>query len=260
EAREKLRRSIFRQVNTCNALLHQVRQRIRARDALRQQLQQLLDVARVAGKRHQQQVQRIRQLENSVEKTRLKIHAGQKVTALYLALRDALKTELRSLPTHVEMLHTVAGAYDREAQHRELMAADASAMASAMDEKDVARLKARMLAEEKELRRRCLAAQKAKGDWLWHKKAERRQPRAVKAWMLWATLPALTDTLRQLELKRAGLKFRQPPGASSCRKLEAELRVRLQHEEARLEQARGSYLRQHELLSLLEMAIDNLVA
>ncbi|OXB78902.1 UNVERIFIED_CONTAM: hypothetical protein H355_011307 [Colinus virginianus] len=125
EAREKLRRNIFRQVNTCNALLHKVRQRIRARDALRQQLQQLLDVVRVAGKRHQQQLQRICQLENGVEKTRLKIHAGQKVTASYLALRDALKTELRSLLTHVEMLHTVAEAYDREAQHRELEAADA---------------------------------------------------------------------------------------------------------------------------------------
>ncbi|OXB78901.1 UNVERIFIED_CONTAM: hypothetical protein H355_011306 [Colinus virginianus] len=124
EAREKLRRNIFRKVNTCNALLHKVRQRIRARDALRQQLQQLLDVVRVAGKRHQQQLQRIRQLENGVEKTRLKIHAGQ-VTASYLALRDALKTELRSVQTHVEMLHTVAEAYDREAQHRELEAADA---------------------------------------------------------------------------------------------------------------------------------------
>ncbi|OXB78903.1 UNVERIFIED_CONTAM: hypothetical protein H355_011308, partial [Colinus virginianus] len=79
---------------------------------------------------------------------------------------------------------------------------------------------------------------------------------------------ALTDTLRQLELKHAGLKFRQPPGASrgtrvalcSYRKLEAELRVRLQQEKARLEQARGSYLRQQELHSLLEIVIDNLVA
>lgn len=33
----------------------------------------------------------IRQLENSIEKMHMKIHAGQKVTTLYLALRDVLK-------------------------------------------------------------------------------------------------------------------------------------------------------------------------
>lgn len=41
--------------------------------------------------------QMIRQLENNIEKMHMKIHAGQKVTALYLALRDVLK-RVRSPP------------------------------------------------------------------------------------------------------------------------------------------------------------------
>lgn len=55
-AREKLRSSIFDRVNACNMLLHEVKQRSQARDALRWQLQQLLDV-RIDDKRHQEQVQ-----------------------------------------------------------------------------------------------------------------------------------------------------------------------------------------------------------
>lgn len=33
----------------------------------------------------------IRQLENSIEKMLMKVHTGQKVTLLYLAVRDVLK-------------------------------------------------------------------------------------------------------------------------------------------------------------------------
>lgn len=55
-AREKLRSSIFDRVNTCNALLHEVRQRSQARDVLQWRLQQLLDV-RIDDKQHQEQVQ-----------------------------------------------------------------------------------------------------------------------------------------------------------------------------------------------------------
>lgn len=48
-------------------------------------------------------------------------------------------------------------------------------------------------------------------------------------------------------------------GLGSCRKLEAELRVRLQQEEARLEQARAQYVSNQELLLQFENGIDNLV-
>lgn len=43
-AREKLRATVYKQVNTCNMLLHQVRQRCRVRDELQQQLQRLQEM------------------------------------------------------------------------------------------------------------------------------------------------------------------------------------------------------------------------
>ncbi|XP_065588281.1 coiled-coil domain-containing protein 183-like [Cyrtonyx montezumae] len=325
EAREKLQRSIFHQVNTCNALLHEVRQRIRAQDALWQQLRDV----RLAGKWHQEQVQRIRQLENSVDKMHMKIHTAQKVTTSYLVLQDALKKELRSLALHLELLHKLAGAYRGEAKQSELMAADAI-RASDMAKKDLARLEARYLAEEEELRQRCVAARKAQSNWLWFREIERKHLRARARSALRAKEPsmlpedsalgpkpqasmsqlehkafvraemekakaalqcsriqgitgmllaqhestavleehirackekqqALMDTLRPLELEVAKLKFCEPPVIVSCRKQEAELRERLQQEEARLEQARASYMKQKELLLLLENGIDNLV-
>ncbi|XP_031447786.1 coiled-coil domain-containing protein 183 [Phasianus colchicus] len=326
-AREKLRSSIFDRVNACNALLHEVRQRSQARDALRWQLQQLLDV-RIDDKRHQEQVQMIRQLENNIEKMYMKIHAGQKVTALYLALRDVLKKELDYLILHLELLYTMAGAYHGEVQDRELMASDAL-RASDVTKKDLAMLETQFLAEE-ELRHRILSAQKVQTDWLWLKEASKKHSRAQARYDLAVDFPsllmqdsalgsqvqatrsqiehesfvtaevekakaavqcsrvwditsrllaqqkstaeleqhirackekrrALKDTLQELELKHAKLKFHQPPSAISCRKLEAELRVRLQQEEARLEQARAQYVRNQELLLQFENGIDNLI-
>ncbi|POI23156.1 hypothetical protein CIB84_013095 [Bambusicola thoracicus] len=326
-AGEKLRSSIFDRVNTCNALLHEVRRRIQARDVLQWRLQQLLDV-RIDDKKHQEQVQRIRQLENSIEKMQVKIHAGQKVTALYLALRDVLKRELNYLLLHLELLDIIAKAYHREVQDRELMASD-GVRASDITKKDLAKLEAQFLAEE-ELRHRTLSAQKVQTDWLWLKEASKKQSRAQARYEVTVDFPslltqdsalgsqvqatrsqikheslvtaevekakaavqcsrvwdvtsrlltqqkstaeleqhirackekrqALKETLQELELKHAELKFHQPRSAISCKKLEAELRVRLQQEKARLEQARAQYVRNQELLLQFENCIDNLV-
>ncbi|XP_042686074.1 coiled-coil domain-containing protein 183 isoform X1 [Centrocercus urophasianus] len=326
-AREKLRSSIFDRVNACNMLLHEVKQRSQARDALRWQLQQLLDV-RINDKRHQEQVQMIRQLENNIEKMHMKIHAGQKVTTLYLALRDVLKKELDYLLLHLELLYTMAGAYHGEVQDRELMASGAL-KASDITKKDLAMLETRFLAEEED-RHRILSAQKVQTDWLWLKEASKKHSRAQARYDLAVDFPsllvqdsalgslvqatrsqiehesfvtaevekakaavqcsrvwditsrllaqqkstaeleqhirackekrrALKDTLQELELKHAKLKFHQPPSAISCRKLEAELRVRLQQEEARLEQAQAQYVRNQELLLQFENGIDNLI-
>ncbi|XP_072209330.1 coiled-coil domain-containing protein 183-like [Excalfactoria chinensis] len=324
---EKLRSSIFDQVNACNALLHEVRRRSQARDVLQWRLQQLLDM-RIDDKRHQEQVQTIRQLENNIEKMHMKIHAGQKVTVLYLALRDVLKKELDYLLLHLELLHILAGAYHGEVQDRELMASIAL-RASDITKRDLAMLETQYLAEE-EFRHRTLSAQKVQTDWLWLKEANKKHARGQGRYDLGVDFPslltqdsalgsqlqatrsqiehesfvtaevekakaavqcsrvwditsrllaqqkstaeleqhirackekrrALKDTLQELEMKHAELKFHQPPSAISCRKLEAELRVRLQQEEARLEEARTQYVRNQELLLQFENGIDNLV-
>ncbi|XP_062448604.1 coiled-coil domain-containing protein 183 [Rhea pennata] len=68
----------------------------------------------------------------------------------------------------------------------------------------------------------------------------------------------LKDKLKELELKQAELKFHQPPSAISSRKLEEELKINLQQEEARLEQMQAQMLKNQELLLMFENGIDNL--
>ena len=55
-AQEKLQADIYERVNTCNMLLHQVRQRRQVREELQRRLQQLQDAA-MPDKRQQAQAQ-----------------------------------------------------------------------------------------------------------------------------------------------------------------------------------------------------------
>ncbi|XP_062475622.1 uncharacterized protein LOC134164170 isoform X5 [Pezoporus occidentalis] len=157
---EKLRAEVCRQVNTCNMLLYQVEQRSRAKERLQRRLQQLQDVQR-AEKQQQAQVpgplpgvaapvggfsqpcppgwalvsvdgltpclqpslpQVVRTLEGNIEKIQTKVRAGQKVTALYVAVRDALRKELAHLPLHLDLLSEMAELQHREVEDMELMA------------------------------------------------------------------------------------------------------------------------------------------
>ncbi|XP_064323976.1 coiled-coil domain-containing protein 183 isoform X1 [Phalacrocorax carbo] len=321
-AQEKLRADIFERVNTCNMLLYQMRQRSRAQDELQRQLQQLQD-AEMDDKQHQVQV--IRQLENNIEKMLTKVHAGQKVTSLYLAVRDVLRKELAHLPLHLDLLCGMAKMYHGELEDMELMALNALKAADVTKE-DMAKMETQFLAE-RELRYRSLAAQKVHIDRLWLKEASERHVRAQaryelavdfpnlhpqdllvgatpeatkpqmesEAWVtekmekakaavqcsrLWdipgrllaqqkssADLEqyvkeckekkqALKEMLKELELKQAALKFRQP--RNTIRTLEEELRMNLQWEEARLEHVRAQMLRVQELLVEFENGIDHL--
>ncbi|XP_009274718.1 PREDICTED: coiled-coil domain-containing protein 183 [Aptenodytes forsteri] len=334
-AQEKLRADIFRRVNTCNMLLYQMRQRSRAQDELQTRLQQLQD-AEMDDQWHQAQLQVIRQLENSTEKMLMKVHAGQKVTALYLAVRDVLRKELAHLPPHLDLLCGMAKLYHGELEDMELMALDALKAADVTKE-DMAEMETQFLAE-REFRYRSLATQKVHIDRHWLKEASERHLRVQAGYELamdfptmhpqdplvgadleatksqkeheaWVTekmekaktavqcshlwdIPGrllaqqkssadleqyvkeckekkqlLKETLKELELKQAELKFRQPPNKTSCmdvnvvgsRMLEEELRMNLQWEEARLEQMRAQMLRNQELLLEFENGIDNLL-
>lgn len=129
-AQEKLRAEICEQVNTCNMLLYKVKQRSQAREQLQRRLQQLQMDAQMDDKQHQAQVpgplpgvvapvgvsvnpctpgwalgsvhgvtpcpqpslpQVVRTLENNIEKMQTKVRAAQKVAALYMVVRDALR-------------------------------------------------------------------------------------------------------------------------------------------------------------------------
>ncbi|XP_059685478.1 coiled-coil domain-containing protein 183 [Gavia stellata] len=334
-AQEKLRAEIYDRVNTCNMLLYQMRQRRRARGELRRRLQELQDVER-DDKQHQAQMQVIRQLENNIEKMLTKVHTGQKVTALYLEVRDVLRKELAHLPLHLDLLCGMAELYHGELEHLELMASDALKAADVTEE-DMAKMETRFLAE-RELRYRSLAAQKVHIDRAWFKEASEKHTRAQaryepttdlptlhpqdslvgarldatnsqrehKAWVtekmektkaavqcsrVW-DIPSrllaqqksavdleqyvkeckekkqvLKETLKELELKHAELKFHPPPNTTSCmdvnvvgsRMLEEKLRMNLQWEEARLEQMRAQMLRNRELLLEFENGINHLL-
>ncbi|KAM9218420.1 coiled-coil domain-containing protein 183-like isoform 1-T1 [Leptosomus discolor] len=155
-AQEKLQAQIHEQVNTCNMLLYQLRQRSRVRDELQEKLQQLQD-AEMDNRWHQAQV--VHQLRNSIEKMLIKVQAAEKVTSVYLVVRDALRKELAQLPQHLDLLSKTADLYHGELETMELMALDALKAAIAA-KKDMAKKKAEFLAE-RELWCRSLATQKS---------------------------------------------------------------------------------------------------
>ncbi|XP_065551117.1 coiled-coil domain-containing protein 183-like [Lathamus discolor] len=344
-AQEKLRAEIYGRVNTCNMLLYQVKQRSRAKEQLQRRLQQLQDV-RMDEKQHQAQV--VRTLESSIEKTQTKVHAGQKVTALYVAVRDALRKELAHLPLHLDVLSETAELQHGEVEDMELRASH-GLRAARVAKEHKARMEAQFRAE-RELRARTLAARKERVDRRWLKEAEERllkaqarhdvardllslpeqdplgaaKPEATKsrlerdAWLtekmekakaavqcscLWdvpgrllaqqKSLAALEQYLRgrqekqqelkkalkELEMQRDELKFRQPADTSRCCwapdshakgatspggrgacawGLEEELRTRLQWEEARLAERRARLLRSQETLLDFANGLDSL--
>ncbi|CAM9368816.1 unnamed protein product [Bubo scandiacus] len=155
-AQEKLQAEINARVNTYNRLLDQVRQRSRARDELQRRLQRLQAVEK-EDKQHQVQLQAVRQLENSIEKMHMKVHAGEKVTALYLAVRDVLRKELARLPLHLDLLHGTAKLYDGELEDVELVAVNALRAAAATKE-DVEKVETQLWAD-REFRYRSQAVQ-----------------------------------------------------------------------------------------------------
>ncbi|KAM6048627.1 coiled-coil domain-containing protein 183-like [Theristicus caerulescens] len=324
-AKEKLRAKIFDQVNMSNMLLYQIRQQIRVLDKLQRRLQQLQDVE-MGDKQHQEQVQRIHQLDNNIEKMLVKVHAGQKVTTQYLVVRDVLRKELAHLHLHLDLLCRNAELYNGELVDMEVMASDALKAADVTKE-DMAKIETRFLAE-RELRHRSLATQKVQTDRLWLKEASERHLRAQARYDLAMDFPTLqaqdplVDTkleatksqmeheaqvtekmekakaavqcsrlwdipgrlltqqkssvdlkqyikeceekkqvlkemLKELELKRAELKFCQP--LNKIRMLEEELRMKLQWEKAWLEQMQAHALRNEELLLQFENGVNNLV-
>ncbi|KAM4648648.1 coiled-coil domain-containing protein 183-like [Amazona ochrocephala] len=233
-AQEKLRAEIYERVNTYNMLLYQVKQRSRAQEQLQRRLQQLQDV-QLDEKQHQEQV--VRTLESSIEKMQTKVHAGQKVTALYLGVRDALRKELAHLTLHVDVLSERAELQHGEVEEMELMAADGLRAArvskqarldlfggflSEPEEDPV--VAAELKAMKSRMEREALVKEKME-----------RAKAAVQSSCLW-DVPArllaqqrsllvleqylgkckekkqeLKKTLQELEKKRDELKFRRPP-------------------------------------------------
>uniref|UniRef100_A0A8C3PK89 Uncharacterized protein n=1 Tax=Calidris pygmaea TaxID=425635 RepID=A0A8C3PK89_9CHAR len=177
-AQERLRAKIYEQVNVSDMLLYQLQQRGRAWDELQRRLQQLQD-AQMEDKRLQEQV--IRQLENNIDKMLTKVRACQRVTTLYLAVRDVLRkvssSSLCHCPTHSPRKGNEVPQELSDSQRSIPALATASPFSDVLQE-EMTQMETRFRAE-RELRFRSLAAQNVPIDRLWLKEASEKHLRAV---------------------------------------------------------------------------------
>ncbi|XP_070286328.1 coiled-coil domain-containing protein 183 [Myotis yumanensis] len=123
-AREKLRKYVFDRVNAHNVLIHLVRRRGQELESLQLQLEGLQHQP-VATKEELRLLQVIRQLENNIEKTTIKITTSQNIHLLYLGLLDYLKKELSGYPTQLDKLQNLVADYCSELSDMTVMSQDA---------------------------------------------------------------------------------------------------------------------------------------
>ncbi|XP_036272786.1 coiled-coil domain-containing protein 183 isoform X2 [Pipistrellus kuhlii] len=123
-AREKLRKYVFDRVNVHNVLIHLVRRRGQQLEGLQLQLEGLQHQP-LASKEELRLLQVIRQLENNIEKTTIKITTSQNIQLLYQDLLDYLKKELSGYPTELDKLQNLVVDYCSELSDMTVMSQDA---------------------------------------------------------------------------------------------------------------------------------------
>ncbi|NP_084135.1 coiled-coil domain-containing protein 183 [Mus musculus] len=123
-AREKLRKYVFDRVNTHNILIHLVRRRGQKLESLQLELASLRNQPD-ATKDELRQLQIIRQLENNIEKTVIKITTSQNIHTLYKVLLDYLKKVLAEYPTELDKLQNLVANYCSELSDMTVMSQDA---------------------------------------------------------------------------------------------------------------------------------------
>ncbi|KAM6183862.1 coiled-coil domain-containing protein 183 [Erethizon dorsatum] len=123
-AREKLRKYVFDRVNVHNALIHLVRQRGQRLESMQLELARLRSQPE-ATKEEARLLQVIRQLENSIEKTNVKITTSQNIRLLYMDLLEYLKKVLVGYPVVLDKLQNRVVGYGSELSDMTVMSQDA---------------------------------------------------------------------------------------------------------------------------------------
>uniref|UniRef100_A0A2K6LSR7 Coiled-coil domain containing 183 n=1 Tax=Rhinopithecus bieti TaxID=61621 RepID=A0A2K6LSR7_RHIBE len=123
-AREKLRKYVFDRVNMHNLLIHLVRRRGQKLESMQLELASLRSQPD-ASKEELRLLQIIRQLENNIEKTTIKIITSQNIHLLYLDLLDYLKTVLAGYPIELDKLQNLVVNYCAELSDMKIMSQDA---------------------------------------------------------------------------------------------------------------------------------------
>ncbi|XP_047381642.1 coiled-coil domain-containing protein 183 isoform X5 [Sciurus carolinensis] len=281
-AREKLRKYVFDRVNAHNVLIHLVRRRGQRLESMQLELASLRNQSD-ATKEEKRMLQVIRQLENNIEKTTVKITTCQNMHLLYLGLLDYLKKrdmrqeeasfiEERRAREHrlnqqkklIDKIHTKETSEKYRRRQTDLD------FPSNMMLPDTLKVK------KKETSTADLGYQTEVTAWV------ERVKSAVRCSHLWdiagrflaqrnteeslelqmedceqrrTQLEALT---KKLELEEALLKFRQIPSSVSFESIESKIKNMLQEEEVRLQQAHNNMTRSQQLLLTLQTGIDNL--
>lgn len=132
-ARESLSNYVFHRMNRHNALLYEVKRRGKLLEDHQLRLQNLMDLE-TASPDALVHLQTIRQLENNIEKMRMKIDTAQKTFMLYTKMVALLKDELSQLPFLLDDLEHRVGVYQSELQGMNLITMD---MVEAMEEAQV---------------------------------------------------------------------------------------------------------------------------
>ncbi|NP_001034463.4 coiled-coil domain-containing protein 183 [Homo sapiens] len=122
--REKLRKYVFDRVNMHNLLIHLVRRRGQKLESMQLELDSLRSQPD-ASKEELRLLQIIRQLENNIEKTMIKIITSQNIHLLYLDLLDYLKTVLAGYPIELDKLQNLVVNYCSELSDMKIMSQDA---------------------------------------------------------------------------------------------------------------------------------------
>uniref|UniRef100_G3RFJ0 Coiled-coil domain containing 183 n=1 Tax=Gorilla gorilla gorilla TaxID=9595 RepID=G3RFJ0_GORGO len=122
--REKLRKCVFDRVNMHNLLIHLVRRRGQKLESMQLELASLRSQPD-ASKEELRLLQIIRQLENNIEKTMIKIITSQNIHLLYLDLLDYLKTVLAGYPIELDKLQNLVVNYCSELSDMKIMSQDA---------------------------------------------------------------------------------------------------------------------------------------
>ncbi|KAH0506926.1 coiled-coil domain-containing protein 183 isoform X1 [Microtus ochrogaster] len=123
-AREKLRKYVFDRVNAHNVLIHLARLRGQKLESLQLELASLRNQPD-ATKDELKLLQIIRQLENNIEKTTLKITTSRNIHMLYSDLLDYLKKVLAGYPTELDKLQNLVTNYCSELSDMTVMSQDA---------------------------------------------------------------------------------------------------------------------------------------
>ncbi|XP_054440755.1 coiled-coil domain-containing protein 183 [Pteronotus mesoamericanus] len=126
-AREKLRKYVFDRVNVHNALIHLARRRGQQLESMQLALASLQNQP-AATKEELRLRQVIRQLENNIEKTMIKITTSQNIHLLYVDLLDYLKKELAGYPMALDKLQNLVADYCSELSDMTVMSQDAMAI------------------------------------------------------------------------------------------------------------------------------------